>query len=177
MAVVLITGCSSGIGLHAAVAFAARGDTVVATMRDITKDAALRAAAEDAGVALEVIALDVTDDDSCAAAVGEVLRRHAHVDVLVNNAGVGLSGPVEDFPEDHARRALETNFWGPARLCRLLLPAMRAQGHGVIVNVGSITGRIPAFPAYAFPGGPGVTVCRPVPDDARLLAQRPGARG
>jgi len=66
--------------------------------------------------------------------------------VLVNNAGVGLSGPVEDFPEDQARTAMETNFWGPVRMTRLVLPAMRAQGSGVIVNMSSITGRLPAFP-------------------------------
>jgi NAD(P)-dependent dehydrogenase (short-subunit alcohol dehydrogenase family) len=150
MSVVLITGCSTGIGLHTAVAFARSGDTVVASMRNTAKADGLRKAAADAGVEIEVVALDVTSDTSAASAVAEVLGRHERIDVLVNNAGVGLSGPVEDFPEDQARAALETNFWGPVRMARLVLPAMRAQGRGVIVNISSITGRLPAFPCYAF---------------------------
>lgn len=150
MSVVLITGCSTGIGLRTAVAFARSGDTVVASMRNTAKADALQKAAADAGVEVEFVSLDVTNDVSAEAAVADVLGRHARIDVLVNNAGVGLSGPVEDFPEDQARAALETNFWGPVRMARLVLPGMRAQGSGVIVNVSSITGRLPAFPCYAF---------------------------
>jgi NAD(P)-dependent dehydrogenase (short-subunit alcohol dehydrogenase family) len=150
MSVVLITGCSSGIGLHTAVAFAQHGHTVIATMRNTTKAAALASAAAAAGVKVDVVALDVTDDASSSAAVADVLARHGHIDVLVNNAGVGLSGAVEDFPMDQARVSLETNFWGPVRMARLVLPSMRAQGSGVIANVSSITARLPAFPAYGF---------------------------
>lgn len=150
MAVVLITGCSTGIGLRTAVAFARSGDTVVATMRNTAKADGLRKAAADAGVEVEVVELDVTDDASAAEAVADVLDRHGRIDVLVNNAGVGLSGAVEDFPDDQARVALETNFWGPVRMARLVLPAMRAQGSGVFVNISSITGRLPAFPGYGF---------------------------
>jgi NAD(P)-dependent dehydrogenase (short-subunit alcohol dehydrogenase family) len=150
MAVVLITGCSTGIGLRTAIAFARAGDTVVATMRNTAKSDALRKAAADAGVEVEVIALDVTVDASARTAVDEVLQQHGRIDVLVNNAGVGYSGAVEDFPEDQARAAIETNFWGPVRMARLALPAMRAQGSGVIVNISSITGRLPAFPMYGF---------------------------
>ena len=150
MAVVLITGCSTGIGLRTAVAFARAGDTVVATMRNTAKADALNKAAADAGVTVEVVPLDVTVAESASSAVAEVLKRHGRIDVLVNNAGVGLSGAVEDFPEDQARQAMETNFWGPVRMTRLVLPSMRAQGSGVIVNVSSMTGRLPAFPGYAF---------------------------
>ena len=150
MSVILITGCSSGIGLHTALAFAKNGDTVVASMRNPTKSATLKDAASAADVEVEVIALDVTDDSSASAAVEDVLARHGNIDVLVNNAGVGLSGPVEDFPMDLARTAIETNFWGPVRMSRLVLPSMRAQGRGVIANVSSITARLPAFPAYGF---------------------------
>ena len=150
MSVVLITGCSTGIGLRTAIAFAGNGDTVVATMRNPAKADGLRKAAADAGVEVDVVALDVTNDASARSAVADVLGRHGRIDVLVNNAGVGLSGPVEDFPEDQARAAMETNFWGPVRMARLVLPGMRAQGSGVIVNVSSITGRLPAFPCYAF---------------------------
>jgi NAD(P)-dependent dehydrogenase (short-subunit alcohol dehydrogenase family) len=150
MSVVLITGCSTGIGLRTAVAFARNGDTVIATMRNVTKADALNKAAADAGVAVDVVALDVCSDESAAGAVADVLQRHGRIDVLINNAGVGLSGAVEDFPEDQARVAIETNFWGPVRMTRLVLPSMRAQGSGVIVNVSSITGRLPAFPGYGF---------------------------
>ena len=150
MGVALITGCSTGIGLRTAVAFAKAGDTVVATMRNTAKADGLRKAAADAGVDVDVVALDVTEDASAAAAVADVLERHGRVDVLVNNAGVGLSGAVEDFPDDQARIALETNFWGPVRMARLVLPAMRAQGSGVVVNVSSMIGRLPAFPGYGF---------------------------
>ena len=150
MSVVLITGCSTGIGLRTAVAFARAGDTVIATMRNPGKADGLHKAAADAGVEVEVVALDVTSDESTRSAVSDALGRHGRIDVLVNNAGVGLSGPVEDFPDDQARAALETNFWGPVRMTRLVLPAMRAQGGGVIVNISSITGRLPAFPCYAF---------------------------
>lgn len=150
MGVVLITGCSTGIGLRTAVAFAKAGDTVIASMRNTAKADGLTKAAADAGVSVDVVALDVTDDASSAAAVADVLERHGRVDVLINNAGVGLSGAVEDFPEEQARTAIETNFWGPIRMARLVLPGMRAQGSGVIVNVSSITGRLPAFPGYGF---------------------------
>jgi NAD(P)-dependent dehydrogenase (short-subunit alcohol dehydrogenase family) len=150
MSVVLITGCSTGIGLHTAVAFAQHGDTVVASMRNPAKAEALKSAASTAGVKLEVITLDVTDDASANAAVKDVLARHGRIDVLVNNAGVGLTGPVEDFPMDQARTNIETNFWGPVRMSRLVLAGMRAQGSGVIANVSSITARLPAFPAYGF---------------------------
>jgi NAD(P)-dependent dehydrogenase (short-subunit alcohol dehydrogenase family) len=150
MSVVLITGCSTGIGLRTAVAFAQSDNTVVATMRNTAKADGLRKAAADAGVEVEVVKLDVTSDASARSGVAEVLQQHGRVDVLVNNAGVGLTGPVEDFPEDQARATIETNFWGPVRMARLVLPAMRAQGSGVIVNISSMTGRLPAFPAYAF---------------------------
>ncbi len=150
MSVVLITGCSTGIGLRTAIAFAGNGDTVVATMRNTAKADALHKAAAEAGVQVEVVALDVTSVESASAAVADVLHRHGRIDVLVNNAGVGLTGPVEDFPEDQARTTMETNFWGPVRMARLVLPAMRTQGSGVVVNVSSVTARLPAFPTYGF---------------------------
>jgi NAD(P)-dependent dehydrogenase (short-subunit alcohol dehydrogenase family) len=150
MGVVLITGCSTGIGLRTAVAFARAGETVVASMRNTGKADALRKAVADAGVEIDLVPLDVTDEASARAAVDDVLARHGRIDVLINNAGVGLSGAVEDFPEDQARTALETNFWGPVRMARLVLPGMRAQGSGVIVNISSITGRLPAMPCYGF---------------------------
>jgi NAD(P)-dependent dehydrogenase (short-subunit alcohol dehydrogenase family) len=143
MAVVLITGCSSGFGLEAALAFARRGDTACATMRNVAKADALRKRAADEGVEVEVIALDVTDDASVARAVSEIRDRFGPIDVLVNNAGVGYAGAVETVTVDDARALMETNFWGAFRMIQAVLPQMRERRSGVIVNVTSLAGRIP----------------------------------
>ena len=143
MSVVLISGCSTGIGLESALAFARNGDTVYATMRNTAKsDALLRRAAAD-GVTVEVLALDVTDDESVASCVREVEQRHGAVDVLVNNAGIGSQGAVETSDIAGARAVMETNFWGAVRAMRAVLAAMRAKGSGVIINVTSVAGRVP----------------------------------
>ena len=143
MSVVLITGCSSGIGLETAVAFARRGDTTYATMRDPDRATRLLARAASEGATLEVLGLDVTDDASVRAAVRTVEERHGAIDVLVNNAGIDASGPVETTPIGRARAVLETNLWGPVRTARAALPAMRGRGAGVIVNVTSMAARLP----------------------------------
>jgi NAD(P)-dependent dehydrogenase (short-subunit alcohol dehydrogenase family) len=146
MSVVLITGCSTGFGLETALAFARRGDTTFATMRDLDRAERLseRARAED--LRIELLALDVNDDASVAAAVREVEDRHGAIDVLVNNAGVDFQGSVETIDFDKARAVIETNFWGPVRTIRAALPAMRAKGGGVIINVSSASGRMPGTP-------------------------------
>jgi NAD(P)-dependent dehydrogenase (short-subunit alcohol dehydrogenase family) len=143
MATVLITGCSSGFGLEAALAFARRGDTVCATMRNLAKADALRKRAADEGVEIDLVALDVTDDASVATAIAEIEQRHGTVDVLVNNAGIGIEGAVETVRMEGARALMETNFWGVLRMIRAVLPGMRAQRSGVIVNVSSLAARIP----------------------------------
>ena len=146
MSTVVITGCSSGFGLEAALAFARGGDTVVATMRNTKKSDALddRAAAE--GLEIEVQELDVTDDGSVERAMREIDSKHGGVDVLVNNAGVGFGGPVETMPMDAARALFETNFWGPQRMMRAVLPGMRERRSGVIINVSSLAGLLPGAP-------------------------------
>jgi NAD(P)-dependent dehydrogenase (short-subunit alcohol dehydrogenase family) len=144
MSVVLITGCSTGIGLETALAFARNGDTVYATMRNPKKAEALLERAKSEGLGVEVLALDVTDDESVASAVQEVESRHGAVDVLVNNAGIMASGAVETVDMAGARAVMETNLWGAVRMMRATLPAMRARGAGVIINVTSVAGRVPA---------------------------------
>jgi NAD(P)-dependent dehydrogenase (short-subunit alcohol dehydrogenase family) len=133
MSVVLITGCSSGFGRAAALAFAARGDDVVATMRNTTKADGL---GDVPGVTVDQ--LDIVDRESRAAAVARALGRFGRVDVLVNNAGVSALGPAEEIPEQVMRAQFETNFFGPFALIRELLPSMRANNTGRIVNVTSI---------------------------------------
>jgi NAD(P)-dependent dehydrogenase (short-subunit alcohol dehydrogenase family) len=93
-----------------------------------------------------VLALDVTDDESVANGVRQVEARHGAVDVLVNNAGIGSGGSVETSDMAHARAVMETNFWGAIHMMRAALPAMRAKRHGVIINVTSVSGRVPGVP-------------------------------
>jgi NAD(P)-dependent dehydrogenase (short-subunit alcohol dehydrogenase family) len=144
MGVVLITGCSSGIGLETALAFARNGDTTIATMRNVAKGDDLLKRAADSGVTVHVERLDVNDPESIDAAVARVIGIHGTIDVLVNNAGVGNSGPIETMSIENAMRLMDTNFWGPMRAIRAALPTMRAQRSGVIVNVSSIASRVPA---------------------------------
>ena len=144
MAVVLITGCSSGFGLLSAIAFARRRDRVFATMRDTRKADGLREAAVAAGVEVNILALDVTDDASVRKAVEEVIRSEGQVDVLVNNAGVGIVAAVEDCDDDEVLRAFDTNVFGAIRASRAVLPHMRARRSGRIVNVGSMAGVVPS---------------------------------
>jgi NAD(P)-dependent dehydrogenase (short-subunit alcohol dehydrogenase family) len=144
MSVVLITGCSTGFGKLAAVEFARRGDTVFASMRNTSKSGSLLDAAKAAGVSVEVIVLDVNDRASVDAAVADVARRAGRIDVLVNNAGIGTHGPVEDYDDDEVARIFETNVFGLVRVVRAVAPRMRAQGSGTIINLGSITGVVAA---------------------------------
>jgi NAD(P)-dependent dehydrogenase (short-subunit alcohol dehydrogenase family) len=139
MAVVVITGCSSGFGREAARRFGARGDQVWATMRRPADGDDLAEHGD-----ITVHALDVNDDASVETCINAVLERDGRIDVLVNNAGVGFIGAVETSSWDLARTMMETNFWGAIRTIRAVLPAMRAQGEGRIVNVTSVAALIPA---------------------------------
>jgi NAD(P)-dependent dehydrogenase (short-subunit alcohol dehydrogenase family) len=139
--VVLITGCSSGIGRAAAQHLAARGHTVVATARRLTDLADLAAAG------CRTLPLDVTDEASMRAAVDAIEAAHGRIDVLVNNAGYSQSGAVESVPIARTRAQFETNVFGPLRLTQLVLPGMRRRGAGRIVNVSSMGGKL------VFPGG------------------------
>ncbi|MCP3987872.1 MAG: SDR family oxidoreductase [Actinomycetia bacterium] len=137
---VLITGCSSGIGLEAVVAFGQRGDTVVAGVR---REASLATVADGcAGLKVEPVILDVTDPASVASVVETALAQHSTIDVLVNNAGIGAIGSFEEADEAIYRQIFETNVFGTIAMMKAVLPSMRAAGGGTIVNVGSIIGRV-----------------------------------
>jgi NAD(P)-dependent dehydrogenase (short-subunit alcohol dehydrogenase family) len=138
---VLITGCSSGIGRATAEHLLAHGWTVYATAR---RREALR---ELEARGARTLALDVTDESSMAAAVRAVEDEAGAVGVLVNNAGYSQSGAVESVPMERVRAQFETNVFGLVRMCQLVLPGMRAQRSGTIVNVSSMGGKL------TFPGG------------------------
>lgn len=140
MSVVLITGCSSGFGKLAALAFAKRGDQVFASMRNTAKAGDLRLEANAAGVEIDVVELDVNDRASVDRAVADVIARAGRIDVLVNNAGIGAVAAVEDFDDDEFEAVFQTNVFGLLRTTRAVLPHMRAQHSGRIVNVGSLAG-------------------------------------
>ncbi|WP_380284078.1 SDR family NAD(P)-dependent oxidoreductase [Kitasatospora purpeofusca] len=138
--VLLITGCSSGIGLATAVAAARAGFSTVATLRDAARAGALREAADQAGVALDVRPLDVTDPASVTACVDGVAATYGRLDAVVNNAGVSNFDPTLEMSTDAALRAnLEVNFFGVIAVSRAALPLLRASG-GRLVTIGSVHG-------------------------------------
>ena len=138
---VLITGCSSGIGRATALAFAEEGWTVYATARDPADIESLA----DAGC--ETAELDVTEQDDIDRVVDRILDEHGVISCLVNNAGYGQFGPVEDVPMAQVEQQYEVNVYGPHRLIKSVLPHMRREEDGTIINVSSVAGRV------AFPGG------------------------
>jgi NAD(P)-dependent dehydrogenase (short-subunit alcohol dehydrogenase family) len=138
---VLITGCSTGIGRAAALRLAKAGHTVYASARRLESIADLEAQG------CRTLALDVTDEASMSAAVERVVGEHGAVDALVNNAGYSQSGAIETVAMDDLRRQFETNVFGLMRMCQLVLPGMREQGRGRIVNISSMGAN------FTFPGG------------------------
>ncbi|GAC1672548.1 MAG: SDR family oxidoreductase [Ktedonobacteraceae bacterium] len=140
--IALVTGTSSGIGLRSAVQLAQHGFTVIATMRDTTKAGQLQAQAQEAGVSLNVRQLDVQDDASVADCVQQVLQTYGRIDLLVNNAGAGYLGTMEQTPMSDLRNTMEVNFFGVWRVTQAVFPAMRAAGTGRIISVTSIGGLI-----------------------------------
>ena len=138
--VVLVTGTSSGFGCAIAKALAAKSYRVFGTARSPR-----------AGVAdgFTTLALDVTQDDSVAACVAEVVSAAGRIDAVINNAGIGIAGAIEDTSAAEAQAQFETNFFGTHRVCRAVLPYLRAQRAGTIINMSSLAGRI-ALPFQAF---------------------------
>lgn len=145
---VLVTGCSSGIGRATAVALARAGLPTWASARRVETLTELR------DVGCRVLQLDVTDEESRQRAVRDVVAEHGAVGALVNNAGYAQAGPAEDVSLDLLRRQFETNVFGLVRMCQLVLPGMRGQGHGTIVNIGSAAGLM------GVPGASGYTMSK-----------------
>jgi NAD(P)-dependent dehydrogenase (short-subunit alcohol dehydrogenase family) len=150
MSIALVTGTSTGIGLATAVTLARGGHTVIATMRNLASAGELQklVAAEKLPVTLGE--LNVDDDASVDSAVGKVLAEHGRLDVLVNNAGVGGGGSVEESSTARFREVMETNFFGALRCIKAVVPGMRERRQGCIVNVTSLSGRLALAPAAAY---------------------------
>lgn len=141
---VLITGCSSGVGHAAAKIFCTTGYETFATARDISTLEELRA------IGCRTLALDVTNEIARRTAVETIEREFGAVGILVNNAGYGQYGPLEEISLDALRLQFETNVFGGMRLSQLVLPAMRRAGHGRIVNVSSVAGRVSSIGGGAY---------------------------
>ena len=133
--VILLTGASSGIGYDTAAALAQQGHKVYAAARRVERMEPLRQ------YGIVPLKMDVTDEASMKEGVKTLLDAEGRIDVLINNAGYGYFGAVENVPMDDARNQLEVNVFGLARLCQLVLPTMRAQHNGRIINTASVAGR------------------------------------
>ena len=128
--VVFITGASSGIGKAIAEYLQSKNFIVYGSSRNPEKKSA----------AFPLVALDVTKEDSVKTAVSEVIAKEGKIDVLINNAGVGITGPLEETPNNEIKKAFETNYFGPINMIKAVLPYMRENGSGLIINITSIAG-------------------------------------
>ena len=143
--IILITGTNSGFGWLAASSCAALGHTVYATMRDTNGRNAEKAKALGQQANIEVLDVDVTKGKSVTDAVATIVKKEGRIDVLVNNAGVYATGIAESFTEDDVDKVMDVDVKGPWRTIRAVLPFMRRQGEGLIINISSVAGRF-SFP-------------------------------
>jgi NAD(P)-dependent dehydrogenase (short-subunit alcohol dehydrogenase family) len=138
--VALITGCSTGIGFEASLVLARGGYRVFATMRNTKKAGALKRAAQ--GLPVEILPLDVDQPVAVQKAVAVIIRKAGRIDVLINNAGFGAFGMLEEFTDEEIQAQYETNVFGLMRVTNAVLPVMRAQKSGRILHIGSLAGRM-----------------------------------
>lgn len=140
--VILITGTSSGIGLETAIMLAEQGHKVYATMRDLNKKSALENEAQNRNAKLHIRQLDVQNEKSIQACVAEIIAQEHKIDVLINNAGAGFIKPMEQASMDEIQQVMDVNFYGVIRCCKAVMPYMRQQKSGHIINVSSVGGLI-----------------------------------
>jgi short-subunit dehydrogenase len=144
--VAVVTGTSSGIGREISLTLARNGFLTYATMRNLNKKENIKSVAEKENLPLKIVMLDVTDDTSVKDAVKSITAEANRIDVLVNNAGYGLVGAFEDLAMEEIKSQYETNLFGVIRVTQAVLPIMRKQKSGIIVNMSSVAGR------FGFPG-------------------------
>ncbi len=148
--VAIVTGSSSGIGLETALALAREGYYTYATMRDTKKGNQIKEIVNKENLKLEVVGMDVDKDETVQNAINKIIKEKSRIDVLVNNAGYVLFGCLEDLSMYDLKAQFETNFFGVVRTLQTVIPIMRKQKSGTIVNISSVAGRIgfPVSPAY-----------------------------
>ena len=147
---ILITGCSSGFGFETAVKLSQSGHVVFAGVRNVKSNGAikLQLAIKRNNLPITIIKLDVNSDVSVKTAVTQILKKTPRIDVLINNAGYGTRGPVEDFSIDEVKAQFETNVYGVLRMIKVVAPIMRKQKSGLIINFSSISGLV-SFPLFS----------------------------
>lgn len=150
MALVVITGTSSGIGLATAIAFGRAGHNVHATMRNAVRAPELAQIAARERLPVTISTMDVDSDPSVKEGIARIVREAGPIEVLVNNAGIERTGSVEDLPLTEFRAVMETNYFGALRCIQAVLPTMRARRSGCIINLTSVGGRIANTPFAAY---------------------------
>jgi NAD(P)-dependent dehydrogenase (short-subunit alcohol dehydrogenase family) len=148
--IAIVTGSSSGIGFETGLALARKGYYTYATMRDVKKGSRILDIAKKENLKIEVVELDVNNEGTIKKAVEKIVNEKKRIDVLVNNAGYFLVGCLEDLSIVDLKDQFETNFFGTVRTIQAVLPTMRSQKSGIIVNISSVAGRIgfPVTPGY-----------------------------
>jgi NAD(P)-dependent dehydrogenase (short-subunit alcohol dehydrogenase family) len=142
MGIAVVTGTSTGIGLATATTLARSGHTVFAGMRNLDRGDELRGIASKENLPITIVKLDVDSDNSVQDAFKNIFKEKGHIDVLVNNAGIGGGGPVELIPIAVFRQIMETNFFGGLRCIKAVVPSMRERQSGCIINITSVAGQI-----------------------------------
>ena len=148
--VALVTGSSSGIGFETCLALAKDGYQTFASMRNLKKSEKLKQIADKENLPIKILELDVNGEESIVSAIKKIMNESNRIDVLVNNAGYGQFGCLEDISVDEFREQFETNLFSIVRIIQEVVPIMRKQGSGIIVNISSLAGRmgLPGSPAY-----------------------------
>lgn len=148
--VVLITGCSSGFGFRAAIKFAENGYKTYASVRDFNSSGAkdLLEIKNTKKLPLEIIEIDVTSQQTIDKAIKKMIKKSAHIDILINNAGYGYLGPIEETPIVEIQSLYNTNVLGVIRMVQAVVPHMRKSASGLIINISSINGIVP-FPLFS----------------------------
>lgn len=147
---VLVTGCSSGIGLATCHVLSRNNFMTYGTVRNLSKAKKIQDLMNRENLSLKILRLDVNDNQSIKLAIKKILNDIGRIDVLINNAGYGMFGPIEEITTQEIKKQFETNFFGAIRLIKAIVPIMRKQGNGTIVNISSMVGRfaVPLNSAY-----------------------------
>ena len=147
---VLVTGCSSGIGLATCHVLSRNNFMTYGTVRNLSKAKKIQDLMNRENLSLKILRLDVNDNQSIKLAIKKILNDTGRIDVLINNAGYGMFGPIEEITTQEIKKQFETNFFGAIRLIKAIVPIMRKQGNGTIVNISSMVGRfgVPLNSAY-----------------------------